>query len=57
MIKLIILIALFVLSCVKSLIEYWEDWGFAFEVECFTDIIKLITPKCIVWGILYLIIF
>ena len=57
MIKLVILITLFVLSCVKSVIEYGENWGFAFELECFIDIIKLIIPKCIIWGILYLIIF
>ena len=57
MIKTIIFIILFVLSCVKSIIEYAEDWTIDLSMDCFIDLIKIFIPKCIIWGILYLIIF
>ena len=57
MIKTIIFIILFVLSCIKSTIEYAEDWTIDLSMECFIDLVKIFIPKCIIWGILYLIIF
>lgn len=57
MTKTIIFIALLILSCIKSTIEYGEDWGFALDIECFIDLIKIFIPKFIIWGVLYLIIF
>ena len=57
MIKTIIFIILFALSCIKSIIEYFEDWTINLSMYCFIDLIKLLIPKCIIWGILYLIIF
>ena len=57
MIKTVIFIILFVLSCTKSIIEYAEDWTIDLSMDCFIDLIKLFIPKCIIWGILYLIIF
>lgn len=57
MIKTIIFITLFVLSCIKSIIEYAEDWRIDLSMDCFIDVVKIFIPKCIIWGILYLIIF
>ena len=57
MVKTIIFIVLFILSCIKSIIEYAEDWTIDLSIDCFIDLIKIFIPKCIIWGILYLIIF
>ena len=48
---------LFILSNVKSLIEYHEEFYIDFSTESIIDLIKIFIPKCIIWGILYLIIF
>ena len=54
MIKTIIFIILFILSCIKSIIEFYEEWEL---VGDFMTLTKIIILKCIIWGILYLIIF
>ena len=58
MTKVIIFVALFALSCIKSIIEYLEEWNILpITMDCVIDLIKIFIPKCIIWGILYLIIF
>lgn len=54
MIKIIIFISLFILSCIKSIIEFYEEWEL---IRDFMTLTKIIILKCIIWGILYLIIF
>ena len=57
MVKIIIFITLFMLSSIKSLIDYNEEMYIDFTTECWIDLIKIFIPKCIIWGILYLILF
>ena len=57
MIKTIIFITLFILSSIKSLIDYHEEMYIDFTTECWIDLIKIFIPKCIIWGIIYLILF
>ena len=57
MVKIIIFITLFILSSIKSLIDYNEEMYIDFTTECWIDLIKIFIPKCIIWGILYLILF
>lgn len=55
MIKIIVFISLFILSCIKSIIKLYEEWELI--GNDFLTLIKIIILKCIVWGLLYLIIF
>jgi len=57
MIKIIIFVALFVLSCIKSIIEYHEEYYLDLSMDSFIDLAKIFIPKCIIWGLLYIIIF
>lgn len=56
MTKTIIFIILFILSCIKSIIEYAQDWTIDLSMDCFLDLMNIFIPKCIAWGMVYLLL-